>query len=78
MTESSPPQANVGSNVFISYASHDKAVAKSVCKALESAGVVCGIAPRAVVPGESFAGAIVHAIDGTKITVLPIAVGAAG
>ena len=56
--------------VFISYASQDKGVADAVCQALERAGVACWIAPRNVVPGESYAGAIVHAIDGTKLVVL--------
>lgn len=56
--------------VFISYASQDKGVADAVCQALEKAGVACWIAPRDVVPGESYAGAIVHAIDGTKLIVL--------
>jgi succinyl-CoA synthetase alpha subunit len=56
--------------VFISYASQDKGVADAVCQALERAGVACWIAPRNVVPGESYAGAIVHAIDGTKLIVL--------
>ena len=63
-------QPTPGRDVFISYASHDRAVADSVCTALESAGIVCWIAPRDVIPGESFAGAIVHAIDATKVTVL--------
>jgi TolB-like protein/cytochrome c-type biogenesis protein CcmH/NrfG len=57
-------------SVFISYASQDKSAADAVCKALEQAGVACWIAPRNVVPGESYAGAIVHAIDGAKLTVL--------
>src|SRR5476649_2123342 len=57
-------------HVFISYASQDKAVADAVCLALERAGVACWIAPRNVVPGESYAGAIVHAIDDTKLIVL--------
>jgi TolB-like protein/cytochrome c-type biogenesis protein CcmH/NrfG len=57
-------------SVFISYASQDKAVADAVCLALEQAGVACWIAPRNVIPGESYAGAIVHAIDGTKLNVL--------
>ena len=56
--------------VFISYASHDKGVADAVCQALERAGVACWIAPRNVVPGESYAGAIVHAIDATTLIVL--------
>ena len=69
--ERSPqPQATPARDVFISYASQDKAVAESACDALESAGLVCWIAPRDVVPGESFAGAIVHAIDATKVIVL--------
>ena len=72
MAEDQAPeiQATPGRDVFISYASQDKGVAESVCKALESAGLVCWIAPRDVVPGESFAGAIVHAIDGTQVIVL--------
>src|SRR5476649_1363729 len=57
-------------HVFISYASQDKAVADAVCQALERAGVPCWIAPRNVVPGESYAGAIVHAIDAAKLIVL--------
>jgi len=32
--------------VFISYASADAAVAQKVCSALESAGILCWIAPR--------------------------------
>ena len=72
MAEEQAPEAQVtpGRDVFISYASQDKAVAESVCKALEGAGLACWIAPRDVVPGESFAGAIVHAIDATKVIVL--------
>jgi adenylate cyclase len=56
--------------VFISYASQDKAVADAACLALEQAGMECWIAPRNVVPGESYAGAIVHAIDATRLLVL--------
>jgi TolB-like protein/Flp pilus assembly protein TadD len=56
--------------VFISYASHDKGVADAVCHALEKAGVACWIAPRDVVPGDSYARSIVNAIDGTKLIVL--------
>ncbi len=64
------PPTTLGRDVFISYASHDKAVAESVCKALETAGLACWIAPRDAVPGESFAAAIVHAIDATQVIVL--------
>jgi len=56
--------------VFISHASHDKAVADAVCEALEKAGVTCWIAPRDVTPGEFYAESIVHAIDSTQVIVL--------
>ena len=59
-----------GRGVFISYASHDKAVADATCEALESAGVACWIAPRNVTPGEFYAESIVHAIDSAKVIVL--------
>ena len=58
------------SDVFISYASQDATVATSIVEALELAGLMCWIAPRDVVPGEFYAGAIVHAIDSTKVVVL--------
>jgi TolB-like protein/Tfp pilus assembly protein PilF len=56
--------------VFISYASHDAAVAQKVCAALEAAGYPCWIAPRNVVPGTMYADGIVHAIDESSILVL--------
>jgi TolB-like protein/Flp pilus assembly protein TadD len=56
--------------VFISYASHDAAVAQKVCSALESAGYRCWIAPRNVVPGTMYAGGIVRGIDESSILVL--------
>jgi TolB-like protein/tetratricopeptide (TPR) repeat protein len=57
-------------DVFISYASPDRAVADAVCAALERDGLICWIAPRDVVPGEFYADAIVRAIDVAKILVL--------
>ncbi len=56
--------------VFISYASHDAAVAQKVCSALEAAGFPCWIAPRNVVPGTLYADGIVHAIDDSSILIL--------
>src|SRR5271169_2900936 len=56
--------------VFISYASHDAAVAQNVCSALEAASILCWIAPRDVVPGTMYAGGIVRAIDESTILVL--------
>ena len=65
-----PAAPKASSDVFISYASQDKAVASAVCKYLESAGVACWIAPRDVTPGEFYAESIVHAIDSAKVAVL--------
>ena len=62
--------------VFISYASQDIAIANRVCAALESADVPCWIAPRDVQPGESYAAAIVNAINGCKMLVLVLSKGA--
>ena len=63
--------------VFISYASSDRAVADSVCTALERAGVMCWIAPRDVTPGELYSEAIVHAIDSATVAVLVLSQNAA-
>jgi TolB-like protein len=56
--------------VFISYASHDAAVAQKVCSALEGAGFPCWLAPRDVVPGMLYADGIVRAINESTILVL--------
>ena len=58
-------------DVFISYASSDKAVADAVCSQLESVHRIrCWIAPRDVTPGASWAESIIEALDGSKIMVL--------
>ena len=72
-----PAVPKASSNVFISYASQDKAVADAVCTALESAGMACWIAPRDVTPGEFYAESIVHAIDSAKVIVLVLSQNAA-
>ena len=72
-----PAASNAYSDVFISYASQDEAVADAVCEALESAGVSCWIAPRDVTPGEFYAESIAHAIDSAKVIVLVLSQSAA-
>jgi TolB-like protein/tetratricopeptide (TPR) repeat protein len=62
--------AGAASKVFISYASQDVPVADMVCAALETAGLPCWIAPRDVRPGESYAAAIVQAINSCRMLVL--------
>ncbi len=57
-------------DVFVSYASADKAVADAVCNTLESAGVRCWIAPRDVVPGMEYGESIIDAINACRIMVL--------
>ena len=70
MTEETGSQKTPGHDVFVSYASHDAAVAQKACSALEAAGFPCWIAPRNVVPGTMYADGIVHAIDDSSILVL--------
>jgi TolB-like protein len=79
MAESGGDEKASGSTptVFISYASQDVAVANAVVETLERHGVKCWIAPRDVVPGELYAGAIVHAIDAAKVIVLVLSENAA-
>jgi len=65
-----------GTRVFISYASQDAAVAERLCAALEAAGLPCWIAPRDVRAGESYAAAIVQAINSCRMLVLLLSQGA--
>jgi len=58
-------------DVFISYATSDRAVANAVCSQLESIHRVrCWIAPRDITPGASWAESIIDALDTAKIMVL--------
>src|SRR5471030_328004 len=63
-------------DVFISYASHDAAVAQKVCAALEAAGFSCWMAPRDVKPGAQYADAIVRAINESQAVVLVLSASA--
>jgi len=57
-------------DVFISYSSHDKAVADAACANLESRGIRCWIAPRDVLPGTPYGEAIIDAIHRARVMVL--------
>ena len=50
--------------VFISYASPNKAAADAVCAGLERRSIRCWIAPRDIVPGLPWAESIIDAIEG--------------
>jgi TolB-like protein/Tfp pilus assembly protein PilF len=70
--KASPP------HVFISYASHDAAVAERLCATLEAAGFPCWIAPRDVEAGAPYADAIVRAINKAKAVLLVLSASAIG
>jgi formylglycine-generating enzyme required for sulfatase activity len=67
--------ANLGSasmprDVFLSYASQDRAVAEQVCAGLEGSGITCWMAPRDIAPGAVYARAIMAAIKGCRAMVV--------
>ena len=57
-------------DVFISYSSKDKIVADAVCHALEENRVMCWIAPRDVIVGQSYAKQIMQSIKECQVIVL--------
>lgn len=56
--------------VFISYSSVNKTVADAACHMLEEYGIPCWIAPRNIIPGNTWAGNIVQAIRECSLMVL--------
>ena len=65
-----PYTVDMAGKVFISFASRDVGVAEKLCAALETASLPCWIAPRDVAAGESYAAAIVQAINSCRMLVL--------
>lgn len=57
-------------DIFISYSSKRKSVAKEVCRYLEGNGLKCWMAPRNLIPGINFGNQIDDAIRNSKIVVL--------
>lgn len=57
-------------DTFISHSSDDKIIADAVTAALEQAGIRCWIAPRDIRPGDSWGGAIVEAIETSRVMVV--------
>jgi hypothetical protein len=57
-------------DVFISYSSQDKTVANAVCAKLENRKIRCWIAPRDILPGVSFAEALIEALNQSRLIVL--------
>ena len=67
----------MSSDVFVSYASQDAAVANSILANLESQGLKCWLAPRDVRAGTIYADAIVRAINEAKAVLLVLSENAA-
>ncbi|MBK7215007.1 MAG: SUMF1/EgtB/PvdO family nonheme iron enzyme [Bacteroidales bacterium] len=57
-------------DVFISYSSHDKAIANAICSALENHKIRCWIAPRDIIPGLEYGEVIVDAISDCSVLIL--------
>jgi TIR domain len=57
-------------DVFIGYSIKDQQIANAVCAALEAKKIRCWIAPRDVLPGKQWAGAILDAISDARVMVL--------
>lgn len=57
-------------DVFISYSAHDKPMADAACAALEQDGARCWIAPRDILPSQSWAESIVDAISESRLVVV--------
>jgi TolB-like protein len=70
------PDPDATGAVFISHASPDAGVAKTVCAALEAAAIPCWIAPRDVKAGALYADAIIRAISDAKAFVLVLSASA--
>jgi hypothetical protein len=64
------PRKGVNHDTFISYSSIDKPVADAVCALLESRKIRCWIAPRDILPGTTYANAILNGINGSLVFVL--------
>jgi hypothetical protein len=60
----------MSADIFISFASQDAKVARTICTALENRGFTCWISARNIQPGENFQSAIVRAIRGAKVLLL--------
>lgn len=57
-------------DIFVSHSSVDVRIAREICSSLEDLGLACWIAPRDIVPGQSWSGAIVKAIQQSRALVV--------
>ena len=57
-------------DIFVSHSTSDAKLAQAACEALEDSGFRCWIAPRDIVPGKTWAGAIIDGIDASRIVLV--------
>lgn len=60
----------MAAHVFLSYASPDRAIAETVCAALEAGGIPCWMAPRNILPGSDYGASIIEALEAAQAMVL--------
>ena len=67
-----PSRGTIGMahDIFISYANSDEIVAQQACRTIEGKGVRCWIAPRNILPGMSYAEALIDAINHSSVLLL--------
>jgi hypothetical protein len=70
MTAPRGPRTGMTHDIFISHSSHDRDVADAACAALEQRGFRCWIAPRDMLPGQDFGGAIAAGIGASRLLLL--------
>src|SRR5205823_13215789 len=64
------PPDPMSAPVFISFSSHDRKAAETICKAVEQRGLECWVSSRNIGPGENFQEAITRAIRSAKVMIL--------
>lgn len=57
-------------DVFISYSSLDKQIADAICSKLENGKIRCWIAPRDILPGDTYGSAIINGINDCNIVII--------
>jgi hypothetical protein len=58
--------------VFISHSRTDADITKAACAALEDAGIPCWVAPRDILPSQTWSSAIVEAIGACRVFVVAL------
>lgn len=64
------PDTVGGKRVFISHSSHEAWVAREICAAMEAAGLPCWVAPRDILPGQTWSKAIIDGLESSHAVVL--------